>query len=149
MAKPVVKQYAADEGKAIKAITAVIARLGFTLKGVDQTNGVVTFETGISLSSWAGQSMSAHVMDVGNAVQITIGGTMKSHGAQMQVYDWGEASQIAGKVFAQLDALLGSGRWVRVSRPVSSASKRIEAVLALILALVVVFFLVVLFLRGR
>lgn len=141
MAKPVVKQYASDEAKAIKAVTAVIARLGFTLKGVDQVNGLVTFETGMSWSSWAGQNMSVHVMDVSNGVQITVGGTLKAHGAQIQAYDWGEAAKIAGKVFDQLDTLLGSGRLV--SGPVSSGGNNTMAVVVLVVLVIVVLLLVV------
>ncbi len=112
MGKPVVMQYDADPQRATKALTAVIARLGYTVKTVDKENGLVTFETGMSMWSWAGQSMSAHVLDVGKSVQITIGGTMKSHGAQIQVYDWGESAKIAAKVFKQLDATLGPGELI-------------------------------------
>ena len=140
MAKPVVMEYAADESKAIKAVTAVIARLGYTLKGVDQANGLVSFETGVSLSSWAGQSMSVHVMDVGDSVRITIGGTMKAHGAQVQVYDWGEAAKIAGKVFEQLDGILGPGRLV--SGSVTSGGNNALAVVVLVVVVVAVLLLI-------
>jgi hypothetical protein len=113
MAKPIVVQYSATPEKAMKVITAVLARLGYTLGAVDKDNGIVNFETGMSMSSWAGQKMSAHVMDMDDGqVQITVGGTMKAHGAQIQVYDWGEARKIATKIFGELDQSLGAGQLI-------------------------------------
>ena len=71
-------QYQADSDRAINALTAVISRLGYTLNAVDNQNGLVTFETWMHLSSWAGHSMSAHVLPVPGAVQITINGDSQS-----------------------------------------------------------------------
>jgi hypothetical protein len=142
MGKPVVRQYEADLPRAIKALTACIARLGYTVKSVDKENGLVTFETGTSLLSWNGQSLSAHVLEVENAVQITIGGTRKAHGAQIQVYDWGEAERIAGTVFRELKAILGPGE--RLSGPssrrqVSGVAYGILAFVALVVVVITVF----------
>jgi hypothetical protein len=112
MAAPIVMQYQADSERAINALTAVIARLGYTLNAVNNRNVLVTFETGMSESSWAGQRMSAHVLPVANAVQITITGTRKAHGAQLQLADFGEARGIATKVFEELNTVLGQGRLI-------------------------------------
>ena len=116
MAKPTVIEYEADLNKAVKAVTTVVARLGYTLGHVDKENGIVAFETGMSINSWAGQKMSAQILDLeeGN-VQITIGGNRKSHGAQLQVYDWGEAGKISGKIFQELDGILGEGKIIQGS----------------------------------
>jgi len=104
-------EYAADAATATKAVTAAVARLGYTLKGVDKENGLVTFETGMSMKSWAGQSMSVHIMEVGEKTsQITMGGKRNTHGAQMQVYDWGEAAGIASKIVEALKPILGEGK---------------------------------------
>lgn len=130
MAKPVVMQYSADINKAMKALTAVIARLGYTVKSVDKENGLITFETGMSMRSWAGQSMSVHVLDADDGVQITVGGTMKAHGAQIQVYDWGESAKIATKVFDQLRSVLGPGELI--SGSLSSSGGNAVAVLVII-----------------
>ncbi len=110
MSKPTIVEYNVDQLKAIKAITAVIARLGYTLGQVDRENGIVTFETGMSMRSYAGQKMSAQISDFEEAkVQITISGVRKTHGAQVQVYDWGEANKIAAKIIEELDVILGTG----------------------------------------
>ena len=111
MAKTLVMEYAADAATVTKAVTAVVARLGYTLKGIDKENGLVTFETGQSMKSWAGQSMSIHVMEVSEtASQITIGGKRVAHGDQVQVYDWGEAGGIASKIVEALEPILGQGK---------------------------------------
>lgn len=111
--KPTVVEYKADLPKAVKTIAAVVARLGYTLGSADRENGIVTFETGMSMSSWAGQAMSAQVLDMDEeTVQVTIGGAGKAHGDQLQIYDWGESGKIASKVFAELDKILGEGKTI-------------------------------------
>lgn len=111
--KAIVAQYRATPQKAMTALPAIISRLGYTLEAVDKENGIISFETGMSWYSWAGQKMSVHVLDVDEGeIQVTMGGTMKAHGAQIQVYDWGEARKIATKVFTELDELLGPGKLI-------------------------------------
>jgi hypothetical protein len=115
-----------------------VARLGYTLTSVDNQNGLVSFETGMSMRSWAGQRMSAHVLDIGDGqVQITIGGAMKVHGAQLQVYDWVEAPRIAVKVFEDLDQLLGPGEAEEGHLPAPGNSNVRDAVIWGCLILVV------------
>jgi len=111
MSTPTIVEYATDAATATKAVTAAVARLGYTLKSVDKENGLITFETGMSMKSWGGQSMSIHVMEIAEkVVQITIGGKRNAHGAQMQVFDWGEASGIASKIVGALQPILGEGK---------------------------------------
>jgi hypothetical protein len=113
MAKPIVVEYRATPEKALRKLTAVISRLGYTLGTVDRENGIVNFETGLSMSSYAGQKMSVHVMEMEDGhVQITLGGTMKAHGALFQVYDWGEARKISTQIFNELDRVLGAGELI-------------------------------------
>jgi hypothetical protein len=47
--KPVIIEYSVGAQDAIKAVTAAIARLGYALKSVDKENGVIVFETGMSM----------------------------------------------------------------------------------------------------
>jgi len=116
MAKPSIKEYRVDIQKSLEMVTTVITRLGYSLCQVDNENGIVTFETGMSMDSWGGQKMTVHMLDVADeTVQITIGGIGKAHGAQLQVYDWGESGKIAAKVFAELDGLLGEGKVIKGS----------------------------------
>lgn len=137
----VIKEYSCDTATAVKAAAAAVSHLGYTVQSVDQANGLVKFETGVSWSSWAGQSMSVHVMSVGRRVQVSIGGTMKAHGAQVQVVDWGEAAKIAHTVFGRLDATLGPG--VLIAQPATSSAGMVLfvivcGVIALMVALLLV-----------
>ena len=111
MDPPIVVQYETNAASALSALTAVVARLGHTLGAVDNQNGIVTFETGMSRSSWA-YKMSAPVLSTGSAVQITISGTRKPQGAQLQIAEFGEARNIATKVFDQLIPILGQGQLI-------------------------------------
>jgi hypothetical protein len=112
MAKPVVMQYNADLNRAMPALTESIARLGYTPRTVDKENGLITFETGMSIWSWIGQKMSVRVVDVADGVQISISGSMKPLGALLQAYDWGEARKVATRVFDQLEPVLGPGELI-------------------------------------
>jgi len=113
--KSVIRVYGCTRSTAVTAAAAAIARLGFTIGNVDQANGVIAFETGMSWSSWAGQKMSIHLVESDGSTQISIGGTMKVHGGQLQIFDWGEAKSIAVKVFNEIDAALGPG--LRTNEP--------------------------------
>jgi hypothetical protein len=112
MAKPVLMQYNADRDKAMSALAAGIGRLGYTVKTANTEQGSITFETGISLWSLGGQSMSARVEEVRDGVQIAIGGRKQGLGRYLQAYDWGESGKIARKVFDQIRTDLGPGQWI-------------------------------------
>jgi hypothetical protein len=103
---------------------------------VDNQNGIVTFETGMSMSSWAGQRMSAHVLPTDSVVQITISGTRKAHGAQLQIADFGEARTIATKVFDQLTPILGEGQLISGS-PQRELSTEVVVAIFVVLAIIV------------
>ena len=114
MAKSFTSKYKSQMPDTVKALMTLIARSGYTLGTVDKDNGLITFETGKSMKSWAGQSMSVLVMDVDDeSVEITISGTMKAHGDQLQIYDGGEAGKIAKNIFLELDKVLGKGSVVQ------------------------------------
>jgi hypothetical protein len=123
MSKPVVMRYNADLNRAMPALTSAIAELGYTAKTAHTENGLITFETGMSIWSWTGQKLSVHVVDVRDGIQISIGGSMKPLSALLQAYDWGESRKIATKVFDQLGSVLGPGELVRgsISRGVRDA----------------------------
>ena len=111
--KPVIAKYKSEMPETIKALMTIIARSGYTLGSVDNENGLIAFETGKSMSSWAGQSMSALISEDGDgSVEIIISGTMKPAGFPKHVYDWGEAGKIAKSIFLELDQVLGKGSFV-------------------------------------
>jgi hypothetical protein len=66
MAQPIIFQYQASVEQTIEMLILSVTRLGYTLTSADKQIGLVNFETGISLRSWAGQKLSAHVLDIGD-----------------------------------------------------------------------------------
>ena len=79
------------------------ARLGYATLEARPEVGILTFNTGRSMKSWAGQDMTATVIDAGGGkTQVILGGTLARHGAQLQVVAWGEKKSVANKFLAEL-----------------------------------------------
>lgn len=116
MAKSLTAEFSTDLPTAMRVVVGAIANLGYTVKSADQATGLVTFDTGMSMRSWAGQSMSVVMTETAHqTVQLTIGGTRIAHGAQIQVYDWGEAAAIAKKVIQAIEPTLGTSKIISSS----------------------------------
>jgi len=85
-----------------------VQKLRYKISSIDKVNGLLQFKTQMSWRSWAGQDMSVLILDNGNGtctVQIT--GARNVLGGFTQVIDWGEVNSVAGKVFREMDKLLG------------------------------------------
>lgn len=145
MAKNViVKQYATPADQTVKAITAVVPRLGYALRNVDNNNGIVNFESGASLWSNRGEALSAHVLEMSGNSQVTITGAPKGWmGPLDMMFNVRDTEVIATKVFEELDKTLGQGQLI--SGQLKSGSRRnttffvIIAILLLCLCLVTMF----------
>jgi len=107
MAKPITRDYSLPHEQVFNNALRAVRNLGYKISSVDKTNGLLQFKTQMSLLSWAGQDMSILVLDNGNGTcTVDIGGVRNTSGVFVQVYDWGEASGIANKVFKEMDKLL-------------------------------------------
>ena len=81
----------------------VVARLGYNTLEARPEVGILTFNTGRSMKSWAGQDMTATIIDMGDGKsQLILGGTLARQGAQTQLGAWGEKKSIATKFIDQL-----------------------------------------------
>jgi hypothetical protein len=81
----------------------VTARLGYNTLNSSPESGVMTFNTGRSMSSWAGQDLTATMVETGNgSTTVIMGGSLARHGAQIQLVSWGEKTRLINK---WLDAL--------------------------------------------
>jgi hypothetical protein len=68
------------------AAVEATARLGYTTLEARPEVGVLSFNTGRSMKSWAGQDLTATVIDEGNGTtQVIVGGSLARHGAQLQL----------------------------------------------------------------
>ncbi len=93
----------ADQATVFAAAVATAARLGYTISEARPEVGVLSFNTGRSMKSWAGQDMTATVIAVGtDKTQVIVGGALARHGAQLQLGAWGEKKALATKYIALL-----------------------------------------------
>lgn len=87
-------------------VKRAIVDCGYKLDTVQAESGLITFRSGMSWKSWAGQELSALISECGNGVsRVDISGRRNSNGAILQIYDWGEAASIAKKVLRRISRL--------------------------------------------
>lgn len=108
MSEAVTKVYKSTQAEIYSAAQRAIRDLGYKVDRLDRTNGLLTFKTGLSWKSWAGQEMSIMLIDVSSTeVEVSISGKRNQTGVIVQLYDWGEVKGIASKVLEVMDEYLG------------------------------------------
>jgi len=71
--------------------------LGYSVLHSDQTSKVLSFNTGRSMSSWAGQDLSMTLTQVGPDCMMTMGGSLGKGGNPFgggQAFAWGEKGRL-------------------------------------------------------
>jgi|GEM_PF-2082441 hypothetical protein len=108
MSEAVTKVYKSTQAEIYSAAQRAIRDLGYKVDRLDRTNGLLTFKTGLSWKSWAGQEMSIMLIDVSSTeVEVSLSGKRNQTGVIVQLYDWGEVHGIANKVLEVMDEYLG------------------------------------------
>jgi hypothetical protein len=108
MSEAVTKVYKSTQAEIYSAAQRAIRDLGYKVDRLDRTNGLLTFKTGLSWKSWAGQEMSIMLIDVSSTeVEVSLSGKRNQTGVIVQLYDWGEVNGIAKKVLDVMDEYLG------------------------------------------
>jgi hypothetical protein len=104
--------FKSSEGRLYTAVLRAVSQLGYSIKHSDSNARVVSFNTGISMRSWAGQDISVSVVpgsETGTS-GVTMGGTRAqlagSFGSTPQIYDWGEKGKIYRKFLSALEKVL-------------------------------------------
>lgn len=109
MAKPITRVYAHSQNWLFNASLQAVRTLGYKIDSIDKVNGFLSFKTGLTMKSWAGQEMSILIVDNGDGTRtVDISGRRSQSGVVIQIYDWGEAAGIAKKIFAKMDEFLQS-----------------------------------------
>jgi len=89
-----------------------VSALGYSVLHSDQASKVLTFNTGRSMSSWAGQDLSVTLTPSGQNCNMTLGGSLGKGGNPMgggsQVFAWGEKGRLIQTFAAKVNALLPS-----------------------------------------
>ncbi len=104
-------EFQASAGRVWVALVTAIGELGFTTLSSDKTSGLLSFNTGRSMKSWAGQDLNATVLSTGEGQsRIVIGGTIARTQAfgGSQLASWGEKKKLAVKVLDRVRESLPS-----------------------------------------
>lgn len=105
------RDYEASKDRIFQAALAAIGRSGWSITHTDGAAGAVSFNTGRSMRSWAGQDMTVTVLPLGpQQSKLMIGGSLAKggnpFGGGSQVAAWGEKKKIIGEFFRALDQAL-------------------------------------------
>jgi hypothetical protein len=90
-------------GDAFSAAQKSIRNLSYKVDSLDRQNGLITFKTGMSAKSWAGQEMSLMLIDNGDgSIEVSITGRRNQTGVVIQLADWGEADSIVAQILGEM-----------------------------------------------
>ena len=91
----------------VKLAMRAVQELGWKLDNVNETLGLVTFQTGMSWGSWSGVSCSLNIQDVGeNKFRVTGTGKQNLRGGQFIALDlFGEAEGRAARAINRMKEL--------------------------------------------
>jgi hypothetical protein len=104
-------EFEASAGRVWVALVRTVGELGYATLSSDKSSGSLSFNTGRSMKSWAGQDLNATVLTLGEGrSRIVIGGTIartQSFGGS-QIASWGEKKTLAIKVLDRVRESLPS-----------------------------------------
>jgi hypothetical protein len=94
------------------AARQVVAQRGYTVNLADVASLTLTFNTGISLRTWAGQDLTVTVLEHGTGSRVTVGGTTAARGNPWsgggQLTDWGEGTSLSNDIISRIRAAVGA-----------------------------------------
>jgi hypothetical protein len=110
MAKTEEKKFDASPARVFNACRMAMAQLSFTLISADETGRMISFNTGRSMKSFAGQDLQATVLDSGNGSRVIVGGAIARRGgmSSSQQISWGEKAALSKKFLAEVESVLPS-----------------------------------------
>lgn len=99
--KTVERRYAASPSRVYEACRRAISDLGYTVLHSDGAAHTISFNTGRSMKSWAGQDLSASVFGDGSGSRVVVGGSIAKGGnpwgGGSQIGSWGEKAALSNK----------------------------------------------------
>src|SRR3954447_16434307 len=99
MAGPVVETFAAPPDAVFAAAHAIAQQMAKSIDQVDPATRTIYFNTGMSLSSWNGQNVTARVADAPHGGSLLeVGTQVKRSGlSSFQLVSWGEGGRVSRK----------------------------------------------------
>ena len=108
--KAVEHRMSASTARAYEACRQAVANLGYTTLHTDGSASTISFNTGRSMKSWAGQDLSASVFSDGDGSRVVVGGSLATRGNPFgggsQVGSWGEKKALSNKFLAEVARVL-------------------------------------------
>lgn len=143
MAQAETVAFEASEIRLYNAVLRSIAQLGYSIKHSDPNAKVVSFNTGMSMRSWAGQDMTVSVVPATGGgflnpaplpgqSALLVGGTRAQHGNPFgggggQITDWGEKGKITRTLVAEIQRVLPTMPEPAIAPPASAATQSSNA----------------------
>ena len=108
MAKTEEMVFEASPARVFNACRVAMAQLSYTLISADDTGRMISFNTGRSLKSFAGQDLQATVVDSGHGSRVIVGGSIARRGGvgSSQQLAWGEKAALSKKFLAEVASVL-------------------------------------------
>jgi membrane protease subunit (stomatin/prohibitin family) len=108
MAKTLEREFGQPKESVFSACQLAVAELGYAVKHSDAASGILSFNTGRSMKTWAGQDLTVTLLSAGDKTRVIVGGSMAQSGATIQVGAWGEKSALSKKFLNAVEAALQS-----------------------------------------
>jgi hypothetical protein len=108
VAKTVEQKFDASPARVFNACRRAIAQLSYTLIVADESGLMISFNTGRSMKSFAGQDLQATVLADGDGTRIIVGGAIARRGGMGsgQQIAWGEKAALSKKFLAEVESVL-------------------------------------------
>jgi hypothetical protein len=108
MAKTEEMKFEASSARVFNACRVAMAQLSYTLISADETGRMISFNTGRSMKSFAGQDLQATVLDNGDGSRVIVGGAIARRGGMGsgQQIAWGEKAALSKKFLAEVESVL-------------------------------------------
>ena len=104
--KTVDRWFAPSAPVVFEAARHAAAELGYSIVHTDAAAQTVSFNTGRSMSSWAGQDLTASVFTEGTGSKVVVGGSLATRGNPMgggsQIVSWGEKEKLSRRFLDSL-----------------------------------------------
>jgi hypothetical protein len=108
--KTIEAEFEASTARVFEAAKIVVAKFGYTILQSDKASGTISFNTGRSFKSWAGQDLTATLVGGPKGTKVIVGGSIAKGGNPLgggsQLMAWGEKEDLSKKFLAALEGTL-------------------------------------------
>jgi hypothetical protein len=108
--KTIEAEFDATFNRVFEAAKLAVAQLGYSVIQADKSSGTISFNTGRSFDSWAGQDLTATLMSLSSGMKVIVGGSIAKGGNPLgggsQLFAWGEKEKLSKRFLSKLGEVL-------------------------------------------